>query len=184
MASVLVWAWVAGCGGSNASVSGGDGGAGDAATDGTSPVDTGSPEDDGSTPEAAPGSDTGTPDGGGDAGCTGTGATCRQCCRTNDASGYQKLVTAEAACACKPSICGPIDGGAGDAAVADASDLGVGACADTCTTKAAPDAACDKCLDDATGTMAAPGECYTDVSTVCEKEPDCVAYVTCLTGCQ
>ena len=131
-----------------------------------------------------PAGDTGTGEAGGDGGCTGTGATCRQCCKTSNATGYQKLVTAELMCACRPSVCGAIDGGAGDAGGADASDLGVGACADTCAQKSLPDTTCDKCLNDATGTMADPGQCYTQVSTVCENDPGCVAYVTCATGCQ
>jgi hypothetical protein len=131
-----------------------------------------------------PAAETGTQEGGGDSGCTGTGATCRMCCRTTYATGYQKLVTAEAKCACVPTVCGPIDGGTDDDGGADASVLGSGACAATCTNKTLPDAACDKCLTQATGTMANQGVCYADVSMTCSKDTDCVAYVTCATGCQ
>jgi hypothetical protein len=106
------------------------------------------------------------------------------CCPTNDPKGYQKLVTAELDCACSSSLCGALDGGATDAGDGDASTLGSGPCASTCATKALPDTTCDKCLADATGTMATPGQCYTDVSTPCEKDTDCVACVTCVTGCK
>jgi hypothetical protein len=181
-----VWAclWVAGCGGSSSPAVGTGA---DAATDGTSPVEASveaSPGDDDATADVGPGEDTGTVEAGGDGGCTGTGTTCRQCCRTNNAMGYQELVTAELQCACKPSVCGPIDGGAVDAGGGDASVLGTGACASTCGAKALPDATCGTCLDDATGTKAAPGECYTDVSTACQKDADCPGYVACLDGCK
>jgi len=176
-----------GCGGTSTSgVGSGDGGS-DAASDGTASPDTGgdgaAAGGDGPTGDVATPGETGAPDAGGDAGCTGTGTTCRTCCRMDFATGYKKLVAAELACACKPSVCGPLEAGAGDGG-SDASDLGIGACAGTCGGTALPDATCDKCLTDATGSMADPGECYTPVSTACEMNTDCVAYVTCLTGCQ
>ncbi|HEY3820835.1 MAG TPA: hypothetical protein VGL81_26910 [Polyangiaceae bacterium] len=178
-----------GCGGTNAGVgSGGDGGPADGAgaMDGTSTADTGGDASGGN--DATSGGDvatteTGSPEAGDDAGCTGTGMTCRTCCRTDYAAGYKKLVAAELACACKPSICGPLDAGAVDGG-SDASDLGIGACAGTCGGTTLPATACDKCLTDATGSMADPGECYTSVSMACEKDTDCVAYVTCATGCE
>ena len=174
-----------GCGGTSTSgVGAGDGGPADAAMDGTSTAEAAS--------DAAPGIDaptfdvvppeTGPSEAGDDAGCTGTGTACRTCCRMDHAAGYKTLVTAELMCACKPSVCGPLEAGAGDAG--DASDLGVGACAGTCGGTVLPDATCDKCLTDATGSMADPGECYAPVSTACQADTDCVAYVTCLTGCQ
>jgi hypothetical protein len=175
------------CGGTSTSgVGAGDGGAADASTDVTSAPETGgdSAGNDGPTGDVGTPGETGAPEGGDDAGCTGTGTTCRTCCRMDDAAGYKKLVTAELACACKASVCGPLDGGAGDAGGSDASDLGVGACAGTCGGTTLPDATCDKCLTDATGSMADPGECYTPVSTACQGDTDCVAYVTCLMGCQ
>ncbi len=187
--SFAVGIGLVGCGGtSDAGVGGGDGGTVDgAAMDGTAAPETGSDASSGSDTQG--GADvammeTGIPEAGGDAGCTGTGTTCRTCCRMSNAAGYKKLVEAELACACKPSVCGPLDAGAGDAGGSDASDLGVGACADTCGGTALPTMACDKCLTDATGSMGDPGECYTPVSTACESDTDCVAYVTCLTGCQ
>jgi hypothetical protein len=186
--SVVVGVWVVGCGGTSASGVGSADGGSDAATDATSSMegggDDGSTGSDSPTGDVATTGDTGSAETGGDGGCTGTGATCRQCCRTGNAAGYKKLVAAELTCACKPSVCGPVEGGAGDAGGADGSDLGVGACASTCATQTLPDTTCDKCLGDATGTMANPGECYTDVSAACGKDADCVAYVTCVTGCQ
>jgi hypothetical protein len=184
---LVVCACGSGCGGTSANVGAG-GNSPDAATDGTVEASSeggagDAPSGDSPTGDGPSGADTGTAEGGADAGCTGTGATCRQCCRTSFATGYDKLVVAELTCACKPSVCGPVDAGAADGG-ADGSDLGVGACASTCGTKSLPDATCDKCLTDATGTAADPGECYTEVSTACEKDTDCVAYVTCATACQ
>jgi collagen type VII alpha len=174
------------CGGSSSGVGAGDGGS-DASTDVTSSAETGgdgpASGDDGPTGDVGTPGETGAPEAGGDAGCTGTGTTCRTCCRTDNPDGYKTLVTAELACACKPSVCGPLEAGAGDGG-SDASDIGVGACTGTCGGTTLPDATCDKCLTDATGSMADPGECYTPVSTACENDAKCVAYVTCLTGCQ
>jgi hypothetical protein len=176
-----------GCGGTSAGVggNGGDGGPPDgSALDGPSTAESGS--DTGPMYDAPSSFDvvpleTGTVEGGGDAGsaCTGTGATCTTCCRTNNPEGYKTIVTAALMCACKPSICGPVDAGV----VSDASDIGVGACATTCAGTAMPDATCDKCLTDATGSMGDPGACYGPVSTACEADPNCVAYYTCLSGC-
>lgn len=185
--SVAVCVCLLGCSGTSASAGGaGDGGSADASTDGSS-AETGGDalaSSDGPSGDVATPVETGAGEAGDDAGCTGTGTTCRTCCRTDFATGYKKLVTAELACACSPSVCGPLEAGAGDAGVSDASDLGVGACAGTCGGTTLPATACDKCLTDATGSMADPGECYTPVSTACETDTDCVNYVTCLTGCQ
>jgi hypothetical protein len=185
-AGSMACVWLLACGGSTAGVGAGagDGGSADVATDVTSSPETGG---DGAAGNDGPSSDAGTmetgaSEAGDDAGCTGTGTTCRTCCRTDYATGYKQLVVAELACACSPSVCGPLEAGAGDAG--DASDLGVGACAGTCGGTTLPNATCDKCLTDATGSMGDPGECYGPVSTACEGETDCVAYVTCLTGCQ
>lgn len=179
--------WLLGCGGTSSGVGAGDGGS-DASTDVTSSTETGSDgpasgNDGPTTGDVGTPAETGAPEAGDDAGCTGTGTTCRTCCRTDNPDGYKTLVTAELACACKPSVCGPLEAGAVDGG-SDASDLGVGACTGTCGGTTLPDTTCDKCLTDATGSMADPGECYTPVSTACEKDAKCVAYVTCLTGCQ
>jgi hypothetical protein len=176
-----------GCGGTSAGVGGGgDGGLPDGSVlDGSSMAESGSDAapvyDAPSGVDVAP-MEAGNTEAGGDEGgavCTGTGTTCTACCRTNNPAGYKTIVTAALACACKPSICGPVDAGAGS----DASDIGVGACATTCGGTALPDATCDKCLTDATGSMGDPGECYAPVSMACEADPNCVAYYSCLSGC-
>jgi hypothetical protein len=173
--------WLVACGGSTSSGAnpGGDASV-DGAVDGSAGGEAG--EEDGPANDVST-SETSTMEAG-DGGCTGTGTTCRTCCRTTYTKGYDKLVTLELACACGATVCGPLDSGTEeDAGAADASVLGTGACTSTCASKMTPDTTCDKCLTQATGTMANPGVCYTDVSTACMKDTDCVAYATCAMGC-
>jgi hypothetical protein len=174
--------WLVACGGSTSGVKGG---ANDASADGTTDgnVSAEAGEEDGPVNDVST-AETSTMEAG-DGGCTGTGTTCRMCCRTTYSKGYDKLVTLELTCACGATVCGPLDSGLEeDAGAADASVLGTGACTSTCASKMLPDTTCDKCLNQSVGTMAAPGVCYSDVSTACEMDTDCVAYATCEMGCQ
>lgn len=171
-----------GCGGSSSSVPGGGDASVDAATD-AAQFETGADSGPTSGDDASGDDSPVTVEAGSDGGCGGASASCRTCCRTEHTKGYDTLVVAEYECACKPGICGAVDGGAIDAGSADASTLGTGACANECATKSTPGAACDACLVDSVGTMASPGPCYADVSKACQADTDCTAYVTCLQGC-
>jgi hypothetical protein len=173
--------WLVSCGGTSSSGSSPGDASVDGATDGNAGGEAG--EEDG-PPGDGSSNETSTTMEAGDGGCTGTGMTCRTCCRTTYTKGYDKLVTLELTCACGATVCGPLDSGIEeDAGAADASVLGTGACTTTCASKMTPDATCDKCLTQATGTMANPGVCYTDVATACMKDTDCTAYATCAMGC-
>ncbi len=170
------------CGGDAATTPG----AGDAGSDGTvadAPAgDTSSLGKD----SAPPPIDTGVVDtggGGGDAATCGQMATakaCFQCCAAASPNGAKTYQMAVYQCACSsPALCGPIDGGAPDAAAA--GGLGKGACTATCTMQTPPDQACKACARE---TMAPDGgACDQQVNAACAASADCVAFAECTKTC-
>jgi hypothetical protein len=171
---------LAACGGDNATVNGngnGDGGNGD----GTIGGDDGSSGDTGTDTA----SDTGGNDGGGggDGGAcdeAGTRKQCNTCCDQQHPQGARVLENALIACACKPAVCGPNDGG-----TANDAGFGGGACAAQCkSADAGKSQACDICANRALGSQQNPGPCFSDVATACQQSPACVNYVACLDTCK
>lgn len=132
--------------------------------------------------------------------CLALGATsdsCRSCCATAYATGYDTFGNLTLACACAGSYCGPSEAGAPDANVGDGGDAGGDAgqptddgglfgqasCAQTCNGMQDPDTACSNCIDQTLGNETVPGPCGLDVVTTCLPDTDCSAYFSCVENC-
>jgi hypothetical protein len=184
------------CGGSSAAITSAAGSVGTPSEDGSAPdanASEAASDDGGQPPTEASTSD----DAGKDAGSCAdlaTRKTCVACCDTTFAAGLAVFDSDIQVCACQASLCGPIDAGSGDAgegsdggseggSAADAGDYGVGACAASCGTTTAPNAACEKCFLETLGTAAAPGECRASVASACASSAACKRYVACTDSC-
>jgi hypothetical protein len=117
----------------------------------------------------------------GDGGCAGVAKSdCLMCCAKAEPKGKKAMELAELGCACKPDLCGA----RGEAGKGTGMGLGEGACVAECKDhKTAATKDCITCLDDAKGTKAKPGMCYTDVNTKCAMESGCMEYQACVASC-
>jgi hypothetical protein len=131
--------------------------------------------------------------------CPPTSANCMDCCNTNYPAGAQMFDTLTLQCACVPSLCGPLDGGADDAGSVDAGSAdagsldagsedaavyGVGACsAATCSQTEEPSTACYNCLSDTLGSLANLGICGNALAGTCLTNAVCRPFLSCISQC-
>ncbi len=189
-------------GGSPASVTPPAEGGTDAGSDATTMMDVVTVDSTMGNPDTSQGGDTSVPNMGDTApppdaptGCaaSATRAQCVKCCAMDDPDGSATYVEDINACACTPSLCGPVDdAGVEDAGLdvsADGGDeggstsdggLGTGACSVACGGKMA-DPACSVCR--AETLKVDGGACYATVRSACEGDPGCKGYLKCVASC-